>query len=302
MVPLKIKAVFVDMDGTLLDSHHLISMRTVNVLHALKEQGVALIVATGRPYPDVFANLTKANLNPSFIITSNGARVHDAQHNTIFACDMNAESVCQLFQLPLRQTDDGVIDMRAPTPQISYNINCRDRWFTNKYIPEYTAAFHPSFRPEQVNPMEQTADTLKGTHSVWLRGAHTDLASVKQYVERELSDHIGCAFALPYVLDCFPAGMNKRLAMDKVCKHLGIHHGETIAFGDGMNDVELLTAAGQGFVMANAAEMVKQAAAHLPVIHSNDEDGVALKLEELLAADAFGGCWQNSESVPSKSA
>lgn len=290
MAPCKVKAVFVDMDGTLFDSEHVISPRTVAIIHALKQRGVALIAATGRPFPDVFANLAKANLSPDFIITSNGARVHDAAHNIVFACDMNAESVCKLFQLSTHLTEDGVVDPAVPARQILFNINCRDRWLTNKCVPEVRATFHPSFLYEQVDPQTQTPESLQGTHSSWVRGSHEDLLCVKKYVDRELSDHISSTFALPHILDCFTRGMNKGVAMSKVCEHLSITHAETIAFGDGMNDVQMLQQAGQGFIMANAAEMVKMAAAQLPVIRSNNEEGVACKLEELLAADAFIDC------------
>ncbi|KAG5474710.1 hypothetical protein LSCM4_03885 [Leishmania orientalis] len=122
----KIKAVLVDMDGTLFDSHHFVSPRTVKVIHALRERGVAFIVATGRSFPDVFGNLAKANLHPDFIITSNGARIHDARHNAVFAHDMDAESVCRLFQMSPHLTDDGVVDPAVQARRILFNINCRD--------------------------------------------------------------------------------------------------------------------------------------------------------------------------------
>ncbi|KAG5498297.1 hypothetical protein JIQ42_03103 [Leishmania sp. Namibia] len=291
----KIKAVLVDMDGTLFDSHHFVSPRTVKVIHALRERGVAFIVATGRSFPDVFGNLAKANLHPDFIITSNGARIHDADHNAVFAHDMDAESVCRLFQLSPHLTNDGVVDPAVQARRILFNINCRDRWLTNECIAEVRAAFHPTFIYEQVDPMAQTAATLQGTHSMWIRGAHADLICMEKYVDRELSHQLGCSFALPHILDCFAKGINKGVALEKVCQYLGIVHGETIAFGDGMNDIEMLQAAGQGFVMSNAGEMLMQAAAELPVIGSNDEEGVAVKLEELLAADAFVACSQHSD-------
>ncbi|GET90057.1 haloacid dehalogenase-like hydrolase, putative [Leishmania tarentolae] len=289
MTSLKIKAVFVDMDGTLFDSAHLISPRTAEVMRVLQRRGVAIIVATGRPFPDVFGNLDKADLRPDFIITSNGARVHDALHKTIFACDMDPESVCRLFQLSPHLTEDGVVDLAVQARRILVNVNCMDRWLTNECIAEVRAAFHPFFIYEQVDPMVHTASMLKGTHSMWIRGAHADLVCVKKFVDRELSHAIDCTFALPHILDCFSKGIHKGIAMDKVCQRMGIDLRETIAFGDGMNDIEMLTAAGQGFIMANAAEMVKQAAPELPVIQSNNEEGVACKLEELLTAGAFAG-------------
>lgn len=282
-----IKAVFVDMDGTLFDSNHCISARTVAAIHALKERGVYFIVATGRPYPDVFGNLAKANLHPDFIITSNGSRVHDAQHELVYQCNLDTSLVCRLFQLSPHLTEAGEVDPAVPARKLYYNVNCNDRWFTNERLAAVREAFHPSFLYEQVDPMTFTPAMLEGTHGVWVRGAHEDLQCVKNFIDREFAGVVSCVFALPIILDCFPTGMHKGVAMAKVCEKLGITHDETIAFGDGMNDLQMLRAAGQGFVMANAAPMVKAAAEGLPLIESNNDEGVAKKLEELLAAGAF---------------
>nr|ACS87868.1 haloacid dehalogenase-like hydrolase-like protein [Angomonas deanei] len=284
---MSIKAVFVDMDGTLFDSDHHISERTVKAIHALKEKGVYFIVATGRPFPDVFGNLDKANLHPDFIITSNGSRVHDADHHIVFECDLDTDAVLKIFQLSPHLTEDGVVDATVPARKLYYNVNCKDRWFTNERLDVVRAAFHPSFEYEQVDPMTCTAESLQGTHSIWARGAHEDLQCVKNFIDRECAGVVTCTFALPFILDIFPTGMHKGVAMAKVCERLGITLSETVAFGDGMNDLQMLRAAGQGFVMANAAPMVKEAAAGLALIDSNNDEGVVKKIEELMAAGAF---------------
>ncbi|KPA85359.1 Haloacid dehalogenase-like hydrolase putativehaloacid dehalogenase-like hydrolase-like protein [Leptomonas pyrrhocoris] len=282
-----IKAVFVDMDGTLFDKRHRISPRSVEAIRALKAKGAFFIVATGRPFPDVFGTLGNANLHPDFIVTSNGSRVHDAQHETVFQCDLDAEAVCRIFQLSPHLTAEGVVDPAAPKRQIYYNVNCKDRWLTNECLSSVRAAFHPSYLYEQVDPMAFTPASLQGTHGIWVSGAHEDLNCVRKFIEREFDGVVSCTFALPHILDIFPAGMNKGVALARVCEKLSVSPSEAIAFGDGMNDLQMLRAAGHGFVMANAAPMVKEAATGLPVIDSNDNDGVAKKIEELLAAGAF---------------
>jgi Cof subfamily protein (haloacid dehalogenase superfamily) len=282
----KIKAVFSDLDGTLYNSQHTLTERTAKALAALKDRGIPFVVATGRAFPDVFANLETIGLKPDFIITSNGSRVHDARHELVFACDINPESVCHIFQLPAEMDDDGVVRPHSPTRKIQYNLNCDARWLTNESRDEIRAMFHPSLRCEEVDRMAQNPEALKGTHSMYAWGKHEDLLCVQRYVERELPD-VSCAFPLPHILDFFPKGNHKGVAMQKVCEQLGILPSEVIAFGDGMNDVQMLHAVGQGYVMANAPPMVKEATKGLPVISSNSEDGVAAKIEELLAAGAF---------------
>ncbi|KAG5475051.1 hypothetical protein CUR178_04501 [Leishmania enriettii] len=92
-----------------------------------------------------------------------------------------------------------------------------------------------------------------------IRGVHADLLCVKKYVDRALSHRLSCSFALAHILDCFAKGINRGVALEMVCHYLGIVHGETIAFGDGMHDIEILQAAGQGVVISNAGEMLTQA-------------------------------------------
>lgn len=293
-MPQKIKAVFSDLDGTLYNSKHTVSNRTFKAITALQAKGVPFIMATGRPFPDVFANLETTGLKPDFIITSNGSRVHDSMHDHVFGCDINPESVRRFFQLSLHLNDDGVVDAAAPVRHVQLNLNYEDRWLTNECTEEVRAMYHPSLNYEQVDPKSFTADMLVGTHSMYAWGKHEDLLCVKKFIERELPD-VTCAFPLPYILDCFPKGNHKAIAVQKVCDELEIDMSEAIAFGDGMNDVQMLHEVGQGYVMANAAPMVKEAMKGLPVIGTNDDDAVAAKIEELLAADAFEGIVTSEE-------
>ena len=66
-----------------------------------------------------------------------------------------------------------------------------------------------------------------------------------------------------------------------LCDHLGIDQRDTVAFGDGANDVEMLEWAGDSYAMANAVPLAAAAARHQAP--SNAEDGVAQVVEELLA-------------------
>ena len=77
-------------------------------------------------------------------------------------------------------------------------------------------------------------------------------------------------------------GCEKPNALQVLCDDLGIGPAETMAFGDGPNDRSMLEWAGCGVAMGNAVPEVKAAAD--VVTATNEEDGVALELERLLAA------------------
>jgi hypothetical protein len=77
-------------------------------------------------------------------------------------------------------------------------------------------------------------------------------------------------------MDVVPEGGSKSVGIDAICRSYGIAPDETMAFGDGQNDIEMLRHAGIGVVMGNAAEEVQAAADY--VTASVDEDGVSRAL------------------------
>ena len=81
-------------------------------------------------------------------------------------------------------------------------------------------------------------------------------------------------------IDLIIKNQNKGNALLKLCDHFGISLDECIAFGDGGNDVEMLSMAGCGYAVANASEEAKKAADK--IIDSNENQGVIKELLELM--------------------
>ena len=83
------------------------------------------------------------------------------------------------------------------------------------------------------------------------------------------------------LLEIMAKGISKADALGRFCDHLGVSPQDTVAFGDNYNDVEMLEAAGRGYVMGNAPEEILQ---RFP-LHTadNDHDGIAEVLDSLLA-------------------
>ena len=75
-------------------------------------------------------------------------------------------------------------------------------------------------------------------------------------------------------------GATKGEAIARLAAHLGLDRGQTMGFGDGGNDMTMMTMAGIGVAMENAVEELKEQADYITL--SNDEDGVAAALEHFL--------------------
>ena len=83
----------------------------------------------------------------------------------------------------------------------------------------------------------------------------------------------------PLFTDLIPEGSSKAVGIECLLKHFGIRREETMAFGDGANDIEMLDYVGTGVAMGNAADIVKAHADY--VTDSSDDDGIANALTRL---------------------
>lgn len=88
-------------------------------------------------------------------------------------------------------------------------------------------------------------------------------------------DKLNIAFSTPWCLEVMSAGVSKGDALHAVAQSLDLSLENCIAFGDGMNDVEMLSMAGKGLVMGTSHHKVKAALPENEVIGSNEDDAVA---------------------------
>jgi Cof subfamily protein (haloacid dehalogenase superfamily) len=106
------------------------------------------------------------------------------------------------------------------------------------------------------------------------------LDALEPRMKARLGDRAHIAKSLPHFLEFARAGVTKGAGMDFLASHLGFTKAETIAFGDGENDLELVEWPAYGIAVANAQERVKALARW--VCPSAEDEGVAQVLEALL--------------------
>ncbi|KAI9340236.1 HAD-like domain-containing protein [Obelidium mucronatum] len=91
-----------------------------------------------------------------------------------------------------------------------------------------------------------------------------------------------------YFVECLPGHVNKGVGFRDLCEGLGVPMEQAVAFGDGLNDVEFLEAAGFGVAMLNGKQGLKDVADKVTAF-TNAEDGLACEIEEMLGRGMFGG-------------
>ena len=110
-------------------------------------------------------------------------------------------------------------------------------------------------------------------------GSHERLTGVMHKVEADIGGKVSVMFSNVEFLEFMKKGVSKGAALRLLLSDMGIEQADTIAFGDGDNDVSLLEAAGIGVAMGNASDAVKAAADF--VTDSNNEDGIEHFLSSL---------------------
>lgn len=248
-----IKAAFFDIDGTLVSfATHQVPASTRRALLQLRAQGIKLFISTGRA-PQLIPDL---DLPFDGYITMNGSYCYVGTQ--VLLSRPIEQSATRRW---LHYAEDHHICTYLFLPHIVY---------TNMRNPEAYALYRHLLpaEPPVVTP-EQMHDTA--VHQfIALQPAEADDAV------QALLPHCRLPRWNPFFADIVPATISKASGMDALLHHFAIRRDESISFGDGSNDVEMLTHAGIGVAMGNASDDVKAAADYVttPV----DEYGVARAL------------------------
>lgn len=270
-----IRIIALDLDGTLLDSRKQLSKGNVEALAFAAAQGVEIVPTTGRFFgmmPDAVRELEFVR----YAITINGAQVYDRKTQEAIV----REEIALGQALEIMELLDGydvIYDCyRGNWGWMSANLQARASGYaTNEHYLKMVQDFR--------NPVADLKAHLKSTSAdgdVQKIMLFSRLDDRETKVLREIEKKIGSLFPDIKVtsstwnnLELNIASAHKGNALSRFASHLGCTLDECMAFGDGLNDLTMVEAAGVGVAMDNAVEEVKRAANY--ITRSNDEDGVA---------------------------
>ena len=265
-----VKIVASDLDGTLLAPNHQLSDFTKLTLKKLHEQGYTFIFATGRHHVDV-AGIRQIAGIPAYMITSNGARVHDQNDQLMYSQNVPQELV------------QPVIDIVRQDPNIFIHMYQNEDWLLDRED-EMLAKFHSEsgFSYKRFEADNAPSDGIAKVFFTHPEQDHEHLVTFEQKLKEVFGDKLNIAFSTPWCLEVMAAEVSKGHALDAVAKSLNLTLDNCVAFGDGMNDAEMLAMAGKGLIMGTSHEKVMQALPDNEVIGSNADDAVAHYLEKHL--------------------
>ena len=259
-----LKAAAFDLDDTLLRDDLSISSYTADVFRRLSSAGFLLIAASGRSRMSIKPFVDRLGCICLYI-ACNGAEIYDGPtgellHAESFGvdlaheiCDFGAEYGCYA------QTYGG------------------DKFFFNQhsvYAERYAAA--SMLKGEYVGDLR---NYIREPRSKILMMAEESLiASMLREARERFAGRVSVTCSKPYFLEFNPLRATKGIALEFAAARLGIRTGEIVAFGDSLNDLPMLQAAGRSVVVANGRADVQVLCDE--VCASNEEDGVAHWLED----------------------
>ena len=271
---LTIKAVFLDIDGTLLTDKRSVSQSTIQVINTLKKKGIIVGLATGRGPRFVLQYM--ASLSLDLAIVYNGQYII-SRDQTLFDNPLSPDAIEGLVNYAQKNKLDlsfgtaagvsGSGIMNAGSGQLGYRIS---RMVPDALVDAIIFIFNRLVR--WVRPQKKIEWS-----SLFQQPIYQMMMIVSEAETKKLAaefPQLSITRSSPYSVDIISQGMSKLKGIEKAGDYYGFTTDQVMAFGDSTNDVEMLAGVSYSVAMGNGSKKVKDVASY--VTASNNEDGIYL--------------------------
>jgi Cof subfamily protein (haloacid dehalogenase superfamily) len=253
------RAVFFDIDGTLWDEKFIIPQTTRQAIQKLRENGHLTFICSGR---------TKGFIRDERLL-SLGFHGIVAGCGTYIECDGNVLYYHRLDNQLVKQSLEVLKKYRMTA--ILEGKNCL-------YLDsgEHDENFYVKRLKED---LKESVLPISGNEDSWEVSKFSASALDDSYLlaKQELKEHFDCLVHGRHVMEFVPNGFSKASGIKRTCEYLDIPLENTYAFGDSVNDLDMLSYVAHGVAMGNGTDDAKQAAEY--VTSSLHEDGIMRGLE-----------------------
>lgn len=259
--------VFLDIDGTLLDSQNQVSENTQKLLKRLEKKNIPIVLCSARSPSSVKQIAKLIDIHGPYICYG-GSLILDADDSILSECGIPMTTASAIKKS---------ISERFPSVRVSTYLY--DVWLTDEMESE-------EIRNEMaiteciplVSPLDAAADGIDHVHKLLCIGSPSEIARLRQFGTKYFPE-VEFVLSKPTYLEIVPRDINKGSALAIICDHYQVSVAEVVACGDSFTDIPMLSFAGMGIAMGNSAELVKRSADR--VTASNDEEGVYIALKNL---------------------
>jgi Cof subfamily protein (haloacid dehalogenase superfamily) len=264
-----------DIDGTMLRPDGSLSPRVKRSLHDAADAGVHVVPATGRPAV-IARDVIEALEMPDYWVFANGAITRH----------LGRDELIRGFWLDDDFTRSMIEVLRESLPAAGFALEFEQ---SVAYENGFEAVV-PTLPP--VDPIDDVLDALRPTshptpghperiQKVLVYDLNVDLDDLFVAVSEAVGDQaVACYSGLPFI-ELAAGQVTKATALGLLADDLGVDPADVAVFGDNHNDLPMLQWAGHSYAMGNATDDAKEAADE--TIGTNDQDGLADKIDELIA-------------------
>jgi hypothetical protein len=271
----------VDIDGTLLNSQFRISETDLQALHQANQQGIEVILVTGRRHAFALPIAQQLGFD-LWLISSNGAVTRSLQGEA-FHRDLLPATTCLELCAAMQQFRGNMVvtfdkeskgalvleRMDELTSSIRHWLE-KNMHYIEFVVPIENALVSDPVQAMFCGPISRMQAAVRAIESDQIRDQITVVRT--EYPARDLC-----------IVDVLNRGCSKGHALERWANYRGIPREQVMAIGDNFNDLEMLAFAGAPFIMGNACEELKTRG--WPVTGCNDENGVATAVEQVLTRE-----------------
>ncbi|HGI4368310.1 TPA: HAD-IIB family hydrolase [Streptococcus agalactiae] len=271
-----IKAVFFDIDGTLLNDRKNVQKSTIKAIRNLKDQGILVGLATGRG--PSFVQPFLENLGLDFAVTYNGQYIY-SRSEIIYTNQLSKTTVYRLIRYAgarRREISLGTASGLLGSGIIGLGTSRLGQIVSSLVPRKWAKAIERSFKHFIRRIKPQNIDSLmiilrEPIYQVVLVATEDESERIQKQFPR-----VKLTRSSPYSMDVISEEQSKVKGIERVGQRYGFDLSEVIAFGDSDNDIEMLSQVGIGVAMGNASQQVKENARYTTA--DNNDDGISKAL------------------------
>lgn len=270
--------VFFDIDGTLVTRNNHIPKSTIQAIHQLKANGTIPVIATGRAPVLIHEIAEKLEIN-SYIAMNGQYIVHDGE--VIYSNAIAMDLVDEVVEYA-RERKDGIILCTSNEMIVNSVLSLVNRGSLFTFLKGFVGLIPDRMKVHLWNRMMKKAPEREeyAGKEIFMMNVNADQEEEKDYK----ANIQGLAFtrANKMSMDVISEGISKATGAREMINALGVSHANTFAFGDGLNDLEMLQFVGTGVAMDNGFEELKRQADFVTDSVFNNGIETGLKKLELI--------------------
>lgn len=258
-----------DLDGTLLDDNSKIPQKNKEVIQKLVDQGHLVVLATGRPFHATIDIYNELDLKTP-VITDNGGNIREPK---------NPKFQIVSDGIPVKIAHDLFHYTKPHLESAFYSFG--DHVYAYKYLDRLHNIFMGS---QNAKIIHASFDELQHTPTGMIYLVKTSfMQDFENYINTKYPKDVGFRLwgsdSKHAIYELYKFGSSKLSAIFWVAEHFGIDKSRIIAFGDGLNDIEMISGVQLGIAMPNGEKALKDVA-DLILDTTNHDAGVGLFLEK----------------------